>query len=56
MVTLPRKLQAQSTCGHQSYQLLLLYGNKKPKFLLSLVGPKAFTVSFSNRLLPGQGK
>ena len=41
---------------HQSQQPLSLHRNKKPKFSSSLVSPKTLIRSFSNRLLPEQGK
>ena len=56
MAILAKRFQAKGACTHQSQQLLLLYENKKLEFLSSLVGPKALTVSFSNKLLAEQGK
>ena len=56
VATLLRRLQAQGACAHQSQQSFSLHENNKLEFSSSLVGPRTLTVSFSNRLLPGQGK
>ena len=56
MATLPKRLQIQGACAQQSQQHLSIYGKKKVEFSSSLMSLRTLTISFSNGLLPGQGK
>ena len=46
MVALPKRLQAQSSCAHQSEQPMLLHGYKELKLQTGPLDPKALQVSF----------
>ena len=48
MASLFEKLQAQSACLHKLQQLLSLYKYEKSELQTSLLGPRAFLISFSN--------
>ena len=56
MATLFKKLQIQNSYFDQLYQLLLFHRHEKPEFLLGIMSPKAFLLSFLNRLWSRQGK
>ena len=48
MVALPKKLQAQSSCAHQSEQPTPLHGYKEFELQAGPLGPGALQVLFSD--------